>query len=101
MFLLLVFYILSSLALHKQQGIPVNLPQAKSGDSAAVSEDFVITITATGDYYLDKQRVSGQHFEQELQAWAARLPGGADSAQGMVEQAVTWRCCAGNGLASP
>ena len=81
MFLLLVFYILSSLALHKQQGIPVNLPQAQNTESASVPEDFVITITSAGEYYLDKQRVSGDHFSRELQSWAARLPGGVDSAQ--------------------
>ena len=44
MFLLLVFYILSSLALHKQRGIAVDLPQAQSGVAAAEKDEMVLSI---------------------------------------------------------
>lgn len=66
MFLLLVFYILSSLALHKPKGIAVDLPQAKSGDSPTVSQDLTVTITADGSYYLDKEKVPEGRLDQSL-----------------------------------
>lgn len=66
MFLLLVFYILSSLALHKPKGIAVDLPHAKSGDSPTVSQDLTVTITADGSYYLDKEKVPEGRLDQSL-----------------------------------
>lgn len=66
MFLLLVFYILSSLALHKPKGIAVDLPNAKTGDSPSVSQDLTVTITADGSYYLDKEKVPEGRLDESL-----------------------------------
>lgn len=81
MFLLLVFYILSSLALHNQKGINVNLPPAASGDPAAVTDDFVISVTPDGQFFLNKDKVEEARFSAALQAWATGLPGGIEAAK--------------------
>ena len=79
MFLLLVFYILSSLALTTQRGIPVQLPQAGSGQSAGgPSQEVVVTITPTGDFYLNKERVEPTHLGESLVALGATRPGGME-----------------------
>jgi biopolymer transport protein ExbD len=80
MFLLLVFYILSSLALHKERGIAVNLPTAQSGEGATPSQNLVVSITPAGDYFLNKDKVSQSGLADALKAWSSNVPGGADKA---------------------
>lgn len=75
MFLLLVFYILSSLALHKDRGIPVSLPAASSGEAGSALEELTLTITAKGEYYLNKDRVELAELGGRLEG----LPGGLES----------------------
>ena len=80
MFLLLVFYILSSLALTAQRGIPVQLPQAGSGQpGSAASQEVVVTITPEGEFYLNKERVESTKLGESLLALAATRPGGMDA----------------------
>jgi biopolymer transport protein ExbD len=81
MFLLLVFYILSSLALHHQRGIAVSLPMADSSDPGGANEDFVLSISATGDFFLDKTKVPSAKLGDALNQWAHSLPGGVESAK--------------------
>lgn len=81
MFLLLVFYILSSLALHNQRGIPINLPAAQSGDPAPNPQEIIVTIRPTGEFYLNKERVEADKLGDALGAWAAAFPGGIDAAR--------------------
>ena len=81
MFLLLVFYILSSLALHHQRGIAVSLPMADSGDPGGAEDDFVLTIKPTGEYFLDKKPVPADKLGAALSDWAHAYPGGLDGAK--------------------
>lgn len=81
MFLLLVFYILSSLALHKQRGIAVDLPQAQTGAAAAEKEEMVLTIKANGDYFLNKDAVAADSLATALHRWLLTQPGGLESAE--------------------
>lgn len=80
MFLLLVFYILSSLALHKQRGIAVDLPQAQSGVAAAEKEEMVLTIKASGTFFLNKDECQAEALQAALHRWLLTRPGGLDSA---------------------
>lgn len=59
MFFLLVFYILSSLALAHQEAISVDLPKAATGQENP-SMDLIVTITKNGEYYINKTRVTEQ-----------------------------------------
>ncbi|MFH0802709.1 MAG: biopolymer transporter ExbD [bacterium] len=76
MLLLLVFYILSTVALGRQQGIPVNLPRAATGTPNAMNNDVMITITRDGVFYLGKTRIREQDLVSSVQALADRTPGG-------------------------
>lgn len=79
MFLLLVFYILSSLALHSNHGIPVDLPGANSAQSEQKSQEIVLTITKDGNYYLNKDRVEGTNLSEALTVLAQSRPGGLEA----------------------
>ncbi len=59
-FFLLVFFMIASLAMTTAKGMPVNLPKASSATERPVVK-IVLTLTGSGNYYIDKQRV---HFEQ-------------------------------------
>jgi biopolymer transport protein ExbD len=59
MVFLLVFFMIASLAMSKQKGMPVALPAAESAPKATWTDRaVVITETAEGEIYLDKQQTS-------------------------------------------
>ncbi len=59
-FFLLVFFMVASLAMSTAKGMPVNLPRASAATERPVVK-VVLTLTASGSYYVDKQSVG---FEQ-------------------------------------
>ncbi len=65
MFLMLVFFVYGMLSLTQPRGIPVNLPPASTA-LAVQEEPMSISITDTGEFYLDKERMS-------LEALTARV----------------------------
>lgn len=71
MFLLLVFYILSSLALHGHHAIPVNLPKAASSEGGESSVDLTITIDQNGQYFIGQERVDSDKLSGAIRAFAA------------------------------
>lgn len=64
-FFLLVFYILSSLALSHQESIPVNLPKAATGEETERME-IIVTITKEGKYFLNATPVPEQNIGDAL-----------------------------------
>lgn len=81
MFLLLVFYILSTAALTHQQSIPVDLPTASSGESGRDAPEVTVTLTKTGEVYLNQQKVGMQGLADAVRALAATHPGGLPELQ--------------------
>ncbi len=77
MFLLLVFYILSTIAMTTERGIPVSLPSAASGESTRV-EETTVTINAQGEVFLNRDRIELSELGQALQAKAETMPGGLE-----------------------
>lgn len=77
MFLLLVFYILSTIAMTTERGIPVALPSAESGESTRVDETTV-TINGQGEVFLNQEPVELSRLGEALEAKAASLPGGLE-----------------------
>ena len=65
MFFLLVFFMLSSLALTKLNGLPVNLPQADSAPKQAPAP-LTITIDANRRLYVNKTPVTFETLEPVL-----------------------------------
>ncbi|HEX8465009.1 MAG TPA: biopolymer transporter ExbD [Abditibacterium sp.] len=65
MFFLLVFFMLSSLALTKLNGLPVNLPQANSAPKQAPAE-LTITVDQNRKLYVNKVPVTFETLESTL-----------------------------------
>ena len=55
-FFLLVFFMIASLAMSTAKGMPVNLPKASSSTERPVVK-VVLTLTQSGNYYIDKRQV--------------------------------------------
>lgn len=79
MFFLLVFFMLSSLALTKLNGLPVNLPQA-STSTRQPSADLTVTIDKASQVFVNKTPVSVTDLGTEL----VRAAKGGDLAQTLV-----------------
>jgi biopolymer transport protein ExbD len=65
-FFLLVFFMISTLAMARYSGIPVNLPKAATGQQPA-SESAAVSMTADGKIYIDKQEVARENIRILLQ----------------------------------
>ncbi|MDH7601123.1 MAG: biopolymer transporter ExbD [Armatimonadota bacterium] len=55
-FFLLVFFMMASLAMTTAKGMPVNLPKASTSTQRPLVK-IVLTLTRSGQYYVDKQPV--------------------------------------------
>ncbi len=75
MFLLLVFYILSTIAMTIERGIPVSLPEASSSESTSV-EEVTITVNEKGEIFLNHDKVALEDLGQALQTKAESMSGG-------------------------
>ncbi len=81
MFLLLVFYVLSSLAMSQNKGIQVALPAATTGQASAVPQMVVITVDAQGQVFLLQDKVELSELATRVQELAATRPGGMEALQ--------------------
>lgn len=68
-FFLLVFFMIASLSMTTMKGMPVNLPKSSTGSDRSPIRT-VVTVTRTGNYYVDKQQVA---FEEIGPVLGARL----------------------------
>ena len=64
-FFLLVFFMIASLAMTTMKGMPVNLPKSSTAQDRSVVKS-VITVTATGKYYVDKRIVQFREIKPVL-----------------------------------
>ena len=80
MFFLLVFFMLSSLALTKLNGLPVNLPQSATAPKQAPAE-LTITVDKDQKLYVNKEPVSFETLEPK---WVESAGRNADLGQATV-----------------
>lgn len=64
---LLVFFMMASLAMTTSKGMPVNLPKASAANDKPIVK-VVITLTPTGNYYIDKQQVEFEEIYGRLKS---------------------------------
>lgn len=57
MFALLTFFIMSTLFLTRTEGLPVNLPQAKSATEQKTASRATLTVTERNEVFLNKQKI--------------------------------------------
>jgi biopolymer transport protein ExbD len=67
-FFLLATFVMVSLSMIKNRGIPVNLPTASSATPQDRSDYAAITVTAEGDLYFNKDAMSLQEIVERLRA---------------------------------
>ncbi len=68
MFFLLATFVMVSLSMIKNQGIPVSLPSAASGVPQEPIPAATVTITERGEVYLDQEAVSAESLKARLHA---------------------------------
>jgi len=75
-FFLLATFVMVSLSMVKNQGIPVNLPRAKTGQVQEKEAGATVTVTVTESnrVYLDKELVDAETLPERLKALQARQP---------------------------
>ncbi|GJL63563.1 MAG: biopolymer transporter ExbD [Nitrospirales bacterium] len=66
MFFLLVFFMIATLSMTTQQGMPVNLPEASS-TTDSVTEPLTLTITEQGDLFFNKEAIRLDQLNAKLQ----------------------------------
>ena len=67
MMFLLMFFIVASLALAVQNGLPVNLPKASTGEKHS-AQNVTLTVDAVGNIHLNTKPITLATEQQELQA---------------------------------
>jgi len=67
MMFLLMFFIVASLAMVVQNGLPVDLPKASTGQPHS-SQNLTITVSATGDLHLNTKPITAATETDELKA---------------------------------
>ena len=83
-FFLLATFVMVSLSMVKNRGIPVHLPAAATGTAQARTSTVTITLTERGELYLNKQVVSPDELAQRLAELKAK------HAEGQVPRPPHW-----------
>ncbi|BCW99031.1 MAG: biopolymer transporter ExbD [Armatimonadota bacterium] len=99
-FFLLVFFMMASLAMTTMRGMPVNLPKAAQAQSRPVDK-VVLTLTADGRYYVDREPVTFEQIRPALREVLRRNPDTAvvincdqnQRVKGLVELADEAKSC--------
>lgn len=73
-FFLLATFVMVSLSMIQNRGIPVELPAAATGSPQPREDSATITITATGEVFFDREAVDAAGLEAALQQLVAGSP---------------------------
>ncbi|HYR57055.1 MAG TPA: biopolymer transporter ExbD [Chthoniobacteraceae bacterium] len=73
-FFLLATFVMVSLSMVKNKGIPVHLPVASSGAALSREEFATITVTKMGELFWNKQPVRGGELSEALKKLVATTP---------------------------
>jgi biopolymer transport protein ExbD len=74
MFFLLATFMMVSLSMIKNEGVPVNLPSAVTSAAEERKSSTIITVTESGDIYLDKEALSLEALKKELKKLKTENP---------------------------
>ncbi|HEY5791897.1 MAG TPA: biopolymer transporter ExbD [Chthoniobacterales bacterium] len=73
-FFLLATFVMVSLSMVKNQGIPVNLPAAATSEPQERADPATVTLTAGGTLFFNKEAVTREQLSARLQALKASDP---------------------------
>lgn len=66
-FAILTFFIMSTLFLHRSEGLPVNLPKAATAKAQSSAAPITVTIDSAGDLSLNRQPVTIETLPAKVQ----------------------------------
>jgi len=67
-FAILTFFVMSTLFLTRQEGLPVNLPQASSAKKATQPARVTLTVDKAGELFLNKEPITLDNLEAGVKA---------------------------------
>ena len=67
-FAILTFFVMSTLFLTRQEGLPVNLPQASSAKKATQPARVTLTVDKAGEIFLNKEPITLDKLEAGVKA---------------------------------
>ncbi|MEM9926039.1 MAG: biopolymer transporter ExbD [Cyanobacteria bacterium P01_D01_bin.50] len=67
-FAILTFFVMSTLFLTRQEGLPVNLPQASSAKKATEPAKVTLSVDKAGEIFLNKEPITLDKLEAGLKA---------------------------------
>jgi biopolymer transport protein ExbD len=77
LFAILTFFVLASIFLTRQQGLPLDLPKATTAESKQMSQQVTLSVNKDGKYFLNKNFIElkdiGQQVKAQLDADPNRL----------------------------
>ncbi|MBD2358500.1 biopolymer transporter ExbD [Tolypothrix sp. FACHB-123] len=73
-FAILTFFIMSTLFLTRQEGLPVNLPQASTSQQSQVPSKITVTVEANGKISLNKQPTTVDVLAEQLRGMVGSTP---------------------------
>lgn len=66
-FAILTFFIMSTLFLHRSEGLPVNLPKAATAKAQSSAAPITVTVDSAGDLSLNRQPVTFETLPVKVQ----------------------------------
>ncbi|BAY65515.1 biopolymer transport protein ExbD/TolR [Calothrix brevissima NIES-22] len=73
-FAILTFFIMSTLFLTRQEGLPVNLPQASTSQQSQVPSKITVTVEANGNISLNKKPTTVDALTEQLRGMVGSTP---------------------------
>lgn len=73
-FLLLCFFVLITIQMVMQKGMPVNLAEATEGQSTKEQKAAVVSVRQSGTIYFNKEKVSPEKLETTVSRWKKQYP---------------------------
>ena len=71
-FFLLATFVMVSLSMIKNEGIPVNLPTASTAVPQAHQDSLTVAVTENGELFLDKVKITVENLKTQLALWKAK-----------------------------
>ncbi|BAY97569.1 biopolymer transport protein ExbD/TolR [Tolypothrix tenuis PCC 7101] len=73
-FAILTFFIMSTLFLTRQEGLPVNLPQAATSQQSQVPTKITVTVESDGEISLNKQPTTVDALTEQIRTLVGSTP---------------------------
>jgi len=71
-FFLLATFVMVSLSMIKNEGVPLNLPTAATAVPQARQDSVTVSVTQTGEIFMDKVKMTTENLKTQLNLWKSK-----------------------------